>query len=152
MKKAKPKLLLLAETCAVCRLERKVPPPEWGTQGHFFSLTRTDEELSIVCPEDLVPREVKKEGGWRVLKVEGPLDFSLTGVLASLTAPLASEGISVFALSTYDTDYLLVKEGKLEKAIQALREEGFEIKKVRRPVLGVRSKRIKRRIPRRRPA
>jgi hypothetical protein len=127
MKKAKPKLMLLSETCAVCRLEKNVPPPEWGTQGPFFSLTRTDEELSVVCPEELVPREVKKEGGWRVLKVEGPLDFSLTGLLASLTAPLAREGISVFVLSTFDTDYLLVKEEKLEKAIQALREEGYEV-------------------------
>jgi hypothetical protein len=75
------------------------------------------------------------------LKVEGPLDFSLTGVLASLTAPLAREGISVFALSTYETDYLLVKTEQLEKAIQTLRGEGYEIKKVRSSELGVRSRR-----------
>lgn len=152
MKETKRNILLLPETYAVCRLEKKAPIPKWGIKGGLSSITRTEEELSVVCLEKQIPRVVKKEGGWRVLKVEGPLDFSLTGVLASLAAPLASEGISVFALSTYDTDFLLVKEGKLEKAIQALREEGFEIKRVRRPVSGVRSKRIKRRIPRRRPA
>jgi hypothetical protein len=127
MKETKRNILLLPETYAVCRLEKKAPIPKWGIKGGLSSVTRTEEELSVVCPEGQIPGEVKKEGGWRVLKVEGPLDFSLTGVLASLTAPLASEGISVFALSTYDTDYLLVKEGKLEKAIQALREEGYEV-------------------------
>jgi len=127
MKETKRKLLLLAETYAVCRLNRDAPTPDWGTRGLFSSVTRTAEELTLVCEEAQVPGEVKKEGGWRVLKVEGPLDFSLTGVLASLTAPLAREGISVFALSTYDTDYLLVKEEELEKAIQALREEGYGV-------------------------
>ncbi len=131
MKEAKRKLLLLPETYAVCRLEKNAPAPDWGTRGLFSSVTRTPEELSVVCPDAQVPRRVKRESGWRVLKVEGPLDFSLTGVLASLTAPLAREGISVFALSTYDTDYLLVKEEKREKAIQALREEGYEVMKGR---------------------
>ena len=121
----------MAETYAVCRLDRNAPAPDWGTRGLFSSVTRTAEELSVVCPDAQVPGRVKREGGWRVLKVEGPLDFSLTGVLASLTAPLAREGISVFALSTYDTDYLLVKKEQLEKAIQALRGEGYEVKKVR---------------------
>ncbi len=141
MKEAKRNLLLLPETYAVCRLEKDAPAPDWGTRGLFFSVTRTEEELSVVCPDAHVPDGVRRQGGWRVLKVEGPLDFSLTGILASLTAPLAREGISVFALSTYDTDYLLVKEEKLEKAIQALREEGYAINKVRSSELGVRSRR-----------
>jgi hypothetical protein len=98
------------------------------TLARFWSITRTEEELSVVCPEAHVPPEVKRETGWRALKVEGPLDFSLTGILASLTAPLAEEKVSVFAVSTYDTDYLLVKGEQLEKAIRALREEGYEIK------------------------
>jgi len=131
MKEEKRKLRLLPDTYAVCRLEKDAPAPDWGTRGLFSSVTRTAEELSVVCPDAQVPGRVKREGGWRVLKVEGPLDFSLTGVLASLTAPLAREGISVFALSTYDTDYLLVKKEQLEKAIQALRGEGYEVKKVR---------------------
>ena len=131
MKEGKRKLRLLPDTYAVCRLEKDAPAPDWGTRGLFSSVTRTAEELSVVCPDAQVPGRVKREGGWRVLKVEGPLDFSLTGVLASLTAPLAREGISVFALSTYDTDYLLVKKEQLEMAIQALRGEGYEVKKVR---------------------
>ena len=131
MEEAKHKLLVLPETYAVCRLEKDAAAPDWGTRGLFSSITRTEEELSVVCAEAQVPGGVRREGGWRVLKVQGPLDFSLTGVLASLTVPLAREGISVFALSTFDTDYLLVKEEKLEKAIQALREEGYAINKVR---------------------
>jgi uncharacterized protein len=131
MEEGKRKLQLLPDTYAVCRLEKNAPAPDWGTGGLFSSITRTEEELSVVCPDAHVPDGVRRQGGWRVLKVEGPLDFSLTGVLASLTAPLARKGISVFALSTYETDYLLVKEEKLEKAIQALREEGYAINKVR---------------------
>jgi hypothetical protein len=127
MKEGKRKLQLLPDTYAVCRLEKNAPAPDWGTGGLFSSITRTEEELSVVCPDAHVPDGVRRQGGWRVLKVEGPLDFSLTGVLASLTAPLAREGISVFALSTYETDYLLVKREQLEKAIQALREEGYEV-------------------------
>jgi len=147
VEEGKRKLRLLPGTYAVCRLEKDAPVPDWGTRGLFSSITRTAEELSVVCPDAQVPGRVKREGGWRGLKVEGPLDFSLTGILASLTAPLAGKGISVFALSTYDTDYLLVKEEKMEEAIQALREEGYAVKKVRcrggfetRPY-GVRSKR-----------
>jgi len=152
MEEGKRKLQLLPDTYAVCRLEKNAPAPDWGTRGLFSSITRTEEELSVVCPDAHVPDGVRRQGGWRVLKVEGPLDFSLTGVLASLTAPLAREGISVFALSTYETDYLLVKTEQLEKAIQALRGEGYEIKKVRSSELGVRSKRKSLRPPNGRPA
>jgi hypothetical protein len=125
----KKKLLLLSETLCICRLERNAPIPEWALTGGFSSITRTGQELSVVCPQDQVPPGILKQEGWKALQVEGPLDFSLTGVLASLTAPLAREGISVFAISTYDTDYLLVKEAQLEGAIQRLREEGYEIEK-----------------------
>jgi hypothetical protein len=127
MEEGKRKLELLPDIYAVCRLDRNAPVPGWATQGPFSSITRTSEELSVVCPDALVPGGAKKEGGWRVLMVEGPLDFSLTGVLASLTVPLAREGISVFALSTYDTDYLLVKKEQLEKALQVLGVEGYDV-------------------------
>jgi hypothetical protein len=127
----KKKLLLWSETFSICRLERNTPIPEWALTGGFSSITRTAEELSVVCPQNRVPPGIQKQDGWKALQVEGPLDFSLTGVLASLTDPLAKEGISVFAISTYDTDYLLVKEKQLEGAIQALRGEGYELKKVR---------------------
>jgi hypothetical protein len=125
---AKKRIILLPGTLAICRLETTASIPDWATLGPFCSVTRTEEELSVVCPEARVPQEVKRETGWRALKVEGPLDFSLTGILASLAGPLAREKVSVFAISTYDTDYLLVKEEQLEKAIRALREEGNEVK------------------------
>ncbi len=141
------RLLLLSETFSICRLGRNAPIPEWALTGGFSSITRTAQELSVVCPHDQVPPGILKQDGWRALQVEGPLDFSLTGVLASLTVPLAKEGISIFAISTYNTDYLLVKEKELGEAIQSLREEGYEINKVgsrggfeTRPY-GVRSKR-----------
>jgi len=125
-------LLLQSDTLSICRLDGNAPLPEWALTGKFYSITRTAEELSVVCPQNQVPPGVLKQDGWRALQVEGPLDFSLTGVLASLTEPLAKEGISVFAISTYDTDFLLVKEEQLEAAIQALREEGFEVEKYSR--------------------
>ncbi len=123
----KKKLLLLSETLCICRLERNAPIPEWALTSAFSSITRTVKELSVVCPRNRVPPGIQKQDGWKALQVEGPLDFSLTGVLASLTEPLAKEGISTFAISTYDTDYLLVKEKQMEGAIQALRDEGFKI-------------------------
>jgi hypothetical protein len=127
MRKLKRKLLLLSEIFSICRLEKNAPMPEWALTGWFFSITRTAEELSVVCPQDQVPPGIQKQDGWKALQVEGPLDFSLTGVLASLTEPLAKEGISVFAISTYDTDYLLVKKELLERAIKILVKRGYQV-------------------------
>ena len=122
------KLHLAGEVLAICRLGRGGSSmPEWLGKSGFYSVTHTEDELSLVCPQIQVPEGIRKEGGWRCLKVEGPLDFSLTGVLASLTAPLAIAEISVFAISTFDTDYLLVKEDRLEEAIDALTRSGFEV-------------------------
>ena len=118
------KLIVSDLPLAVCRLGGADPIPGWAVQGAFFSITRTTEELSVVCPENLVPVDVRAETGWRALRVAGVIDFSVTGVLAGLTAPLAEAGISVFALSTYNTDYLLVKEHDLGRAIEVLRDAG----------------------------
>jgi hypothetical protein len=112
---------------AVCRLGGADPIPGWAMQGALFSITRTAEELSVVCPEGLVPADVRAERGWRALRVAGVIEFSVTGVLAKLTAPLAAAEISVFALSTYDTDYLLIKEYDLGRAIEKLRAAGHNI-------------------------
>jgi hypothetical protein len=101
---------------AVCRLGGADPVPGWAVQGAFFSITRTAEELSVVCPENLVPVDVQAERGWRALRVAGVIDFSVIGVLAELTLRLAEARISVFALSTYNTDYLLVKKHDLGRA------------------------------------
>lgn len=100
-----------------------MPLPEWALSGsQFSSITASSEEISIVCDEALVPPDVKVVKGWRAFMVEGPLDLSMTGVIASLTSPLAAEGISVFTLSTYDTDYLLVKTESFDAAVRVLSE------------------------------
>ncbi len=114
---------------SVCRLGADASIPAWALGSRFFSVTGTGEELSVVCPQAQVPAEIKKEEGWKVLKIEGPLDFSLTGVLASVTMPLAREGIGILAISTYDTDYLLVKKENLERAIKVLEDEGHKFNK-----------------------
>lgn len=123
------KLELLSGVYAVCRLDADDPIPGWATEGMFWSVTRTLNELSVVCLDSLVPAGVTKVRGWRILMVQGPLELCVTGVLASLTGPLAREGISVFALSTYDTDYLLVKEAQLERTIQTLGVAGHTVER-----------------------
>jgi hypothetical protein len=114
-------LSILSEHFAVCRLEADARIPEWVMQEqHFFSITRTTDELSIVCRQAIVPDGIKVEKDWKALKVEGPLDFSLTGILASLANPLAEAKISIFAISTFDTDYVLIKSDNLERAVEIL--------------------------------
>jgi uncharacterized protein len=115
------KLSLISFSLAVCRLEKTAGLPEWATCDSFFSITKTDDELSVVCPERNVPSGIRSEKGWRALKVNGPLDFSMTGVLASVANPLSEAGISIFAISTFETDYFLVKEEDLKKALEILR-------------------------------
>ena len=114
-------------TFAVCRLGADAPIPPWATGGSFFSITRTADELSAVCRQDAVPEGVVGERGWRCLRVAGTIPFSVVGVLASLVAPLAEAGISVFAVSTFDTDYLLVKEKDFGEALDALRRSGHAV-------------------------
>jgi uncharacterized protein len=112
---------------AVCRLEAAEPVPEWARGTPFVSVTRTDAELSVVCPEGAVPAAVRAERGWRCLRVVGPLGFGVTGILASLAGPLASSGVSIFVVSTYDTDYLMVQERDLERAADALARAGHAV-------------------------
>ncbi|HEV2093281.1 MAG TPA: ACT domain-containing protein [Rubrobacter sp.] len=121
------RLSLLAVHVSVCRLDTESKIPDWAVESGFFSVTRTTEELSVVCPEGSVPEDVRCEGGWRVLKLEGPFGFSEVGVLVSVAGPLAGAGVSVFAVSTYDTDYVLVKEEQLRPAVAALRGRGHEV-------------------------
>ena len=112
---------------AVCRLEPDTPIPVWSTADDFYSITHTADELSIVCRQDAVPEGITCERGWRCLRVAGAIPFSVVGVLASLTVPLAEAGIGVFAISTFDTDYLLVKAKDLERAVDVLRRRGHTI-------------------------
>jgi len=120
-------LSVLPQRFAVCRFDADDVIPDWLMEGDFWSVTRTDEELSFVVPEASVPTTWESERGWRCLKVLGPLDFSLTGILVSLASPLAEAGISIFAISTYDTDYLLVRDHDLEETRKVLSDAGHAI-------------------------
>src|SRR5690348_1650330 len=116
-------LRLLEDRFAVCRMDADaiIPAMLLIPGQEFVSISRTADELSIVCEESLAPPDAKVSAGWRAFKLQGPLDFSLTGVIASLTAPLAEAKISVFTVATFDTDYLLVQEKDLDRAAEVLR-------------------------------
>jgi hypothetical protein len=126
---AKFPLTLLPGTFAVCRMDPRDAVPAWATRvdAPFTCVMRTRDELSVVCPAEDVPKMVIAERGWRAFKLEGPVPFTTTGVISSLTAPLAAAGIGVFVLSTYDTDYMMVKGTMLERAVAALRAQGFVV-------------------------
>ncbi len=118
---------LFAAPYAVCRLDAADAVPEWAANGELLSITRTAEELSIVCLQDRVPEGVRCERDFRVLKIRGPLDFALVGILAGLAGPLADAGISLFVISTFDTDILLVKQEDLGRAAEVLLHEGHNV-------------------------
>ena len=122
-------LRVLTDRLSVCRLPADSPWPTPPVGPSFFSVTRTDSEMSVVCTEDAAPADehVRVETDWRALEVAGPLDFAMVGVMAALTAPLADVDVSVFVVSTYDTDYVLVHAAALEKAIEALRGAGHQV-------------------------
>src|SRR5258708_5270357 len=104
----------LPEALAICRLDADSAIPPWAATGCFFSITRTLEELSVICPEVNVPEHIVCNRGWRCLKVDGPMSFSEIGVVSALARPLAEAGISIFMVSSYDTDYLLVKSNTFD--------------------------------------
>ena len=112
---------------AICRLAPGDSLPPWVVNGTFFSVTRTPTELSVVCDVADVPSGVKAEGPWSALAVRGPLDLNITGVLAGLATPLATAGISIFVVSTYDTDYVLVRNHDVDRAVRSLRAAGHTI-------------------------
>jgi len=120
-------LSLLPERYAISQLAAGAPLPEWATQGPFFSVTRTGEELSVVTEVSRVPPGVHSQFGWRVLKVHGPFVLSEVGVLSALAAPLAQAKVSLFAVSTFNTDYLLVSAEQLRAAISALEKAGHKV-------------------------
>ncbi len=119
---------LLPGDYAFCRLDPAAPIPTWATDGPFFSVTRTADELSIFCREAGAPADVKASRGWHCLKVEGLLDFCAVGVIASFAGPLAEAGLSISVVSTYDTDYLFVQKPTLEHALAVLRSLGHTIR------------------------
>ena len=120
-------LTLLDERFAISRLAVDAPIPDWATRGPFFSVTRTGDELSVVTEISQLPVGVHSQPGWRVLKVHGPFVLSEIGVLSAIAAPLAEAKISLFAVSTFDTDYLLVAAETLSAAISALSRAGHTV-------------------------
>ena len=114
---------------AVCRLPPAEPVPAWAGSTVFSSVTRTADELSIICPASQVPAAVKQEAGWRLLKLAGPFAFTETGILAAVLAPLAAANIGILAVATSDTDYVLVKAAQLDDAIRALGSAGHIVRR-----------------------
>jgi hypothetical protein len=112
----------------ILRQPPQSPVPDWATKGDFTSITRTKDELSIVCPANNLPADVHSESHWTCLKLEGPFPFSQTGVLLSFIEPLSNNGIPIFAISTYDTDYVLIQEEFAEVAIDTLQQAGHELR------------------------
>ena len=112
---------------AILRLQPDTPVPDWATQGYFTSITRTSDELSIVCPTENVPTSLRPPQRWICLKLEGPFPFSQTGILLSFIERLSDNAIPIFAISTYDTDYVLIQEEFSKRAIEILQQAGHEL-------------------------
>lgn len=126
MQVRKLKFSLVPGSFAICRLAANGAAPEWALRSPFFSLTRTVDELSIVCAEAQVPPDVPRESDWACLKLEGPFPFSETGILTAFVQPLSEHAIPIFAVSTFDTDYVLVKHAWVVRAIEVLKMAGHE--------------------------
>ena len=116
----------LAGSYVIVRLAADATVPNWATGGEFTSVTRTEDELSIVCPSGNLPLGVHAPHSWQCLKLVGPFAFSETGILLSFIQPLAEAGIGILALSTYDTDYILIQDEFTESALETLRRAGHE--------------------------
>jgi len=120
-------LRTLPDSYAIVRLQPGAELPEWVDKGPFRSVTRTDHEVSVVCRDPDVPEGESAERGWRVLELVGPLDFSLAGVVSSLVDPLARAEIPLFVISTFETDYLLVRHADLDRTAEALEADGHTV-------------------------
>ncbi len=122
-------LEVLFNEYTICQLPPDAPIPydAWAQGGDLTAFINTPDELTLVCQSDRIPADVRNEPGWRAIKVAGPLEFSMVGVLASLASTLAKAGVSIFVLSTFDTDYLLVKAAHVAEAIQAFQAAGHQI-------------------------
>lgn len=121
------KFRLLPGPYAIVRLAPDASVPAWATKGDFTSITRTTDELSIVCPSDNLPPDVHSPHRWICLKLEGPFAFSQTGILLSFIEPLSNNSIPIFAISTYDTDYVLIPEEFYGWSIDVLQKAGHEL-------------------------
>ncbi len=120
-------LIVMEGLFGVCRLTATDEMPAWGFLGEFFSVTRTADEISIVCAEQNIPDGILCEKNWRMIKIQGILDFNLVGIVAGVSTVLAGANVALYVLSTYNTDYILVKQHALDKAVEALKSVGYNI-------------------------
>ena len=112
---------------AICKFNPQTKIPNWALKGEFYSITRTSEELSILCPQKIIPSEITSVGRWRGLKIEGPFKFTEIGILNSITTPLASVNISLLSISTFDTDYVFIQDDQFKDALLILAANGHEV-------------------------
>jgi hypothetical protein len=124
VQKRQLQLSLLKDSYGVCEFPSTASIPEWALNASLCSVTRSKKELTIVCTQDVIPADIEYDSGWRCFRVDGSFDFNPIGVISSFAAPLAEAGVSIFVISTYDTDYILVKKEKVEQAVTVLTDCG----------------------------
>lgn len=122
-------LVVMQGDYAVCQLPVGSDIPQW-VDGEFVSITQTGKELSIICRDNKIPLGVKAERSWALLKIDAVLDFSMVGIIAGISEVLSAAKISIFVMSTYDTDYIMIKRTSLPYAINSLESAGYRIKNV----------------------
>lgn len=122
-------LTLLPDVLAICRFGSGEPVPAWVWASRFYSITRTPDDLTVVCAAEQVPEDAAAVRGWRAFRVDASLDFTLIGILAGLTVSLARAGVSIFAISAYTTDYILVRGEDAERAAQALTDADHHVRR-----------------------
>ena len=124
---SKLNMQVLESEYSLCRLEVGAAIPQWAFESQFYTITKTSDELSVICESRLVPPQVKKDGEWKLLKIAAVLDLSLTGITARFSTALADADVNLCVIATYDTDYIMVKAEKLSVAIEALDAAGFRV-------------------------
>ena len=129
MKQRQLQLSFLKDKYGICTLPNTATIPDWALTQSLASITRTDKELTIVCRQDIIPSELQSDINWRCFRIDGSFDLDQIGVISSISSPLADAGISIYVISTYDTDYFLVKEEKLNQALSVLSNSNHSITK-----------------------
>jgi len=127
MQNKKLQLTLLNEMFGICRYENSTAIPDWAVKATMCSITQTKKELTIVCPQNIIPVDTNYDGNWRCFRIDGSFDLDEIGVIASVSVPLAEAGISIYVVSTYDTDYFLIKDIAAEKAVTVLTDNNHKI-------------------------
>jgi len=121
------KLKLLCPEFSVCKFSPKSKIPLWALESEYVFLSRTSDELSVLCPTIIIPLSVRSDRGWRCFRVDGDLEFEQIGVVSTVSTPLANAGISLFLVSTHDRDYVFLRQEKLTKAIEIYKDQKFQI-------------------------